>query len=55
MKIILQPCPFCSGELTEAVIDENENRVVLCNDCQAQGPAASDEHNAVKAWNQREY
>lgn len=50
----LQQCPFCAGEMLEVVTDDNDNHLVLCNDCQAQGPAASDEYHAIKAWNERE-
>jgi len=55
MKYTIQPCPFCAGDMTEVVTDDSENFAVLCGDCQAQGPAGSDEHHAVKFWNSREY
>lgn len=53
MKYIIQPCPFCEGEMTELITDENDNHAVYCGDCHATGPTAGSKEAAVNAWNER--
>jgi Lar family restriction alleviation protein len=50
----LHQCPFCAGEMLEIVTTETGDHVVLCGDCQASGPAATDNHDAAVFWNQRD-
>lgn len=49
----LSSCPYCSSDMNEIISDHGGQYVVLCGDCEAQGPPASDEYHAALFWNER--
>lgn len=49
MKEIL-PCPFC-GSKSLKLVDSDE--YIMCLDCEALGPTAISEEDAINFWNSR--
>ena len=50
-----RPCPFCGAGLKSTELSrvgyKNTRYFVLCSNCQAQGPHASNGEEAVSRWN----
>jgi len=51
----LKSCPFCGGQaaLDETVLDMEQQYIVRCRSCMAQGPLAETREAAGRAWNRR--
>lgn len=50
----LKPCPFCGSKKLEVCYTvDYEERLVSCNDCDADGPMCSTREMAIEAWNRR--
>ena len=45
-------CPFCNCPMTEVQTHEGTDSMwVTCKDCEAEGPAADTEEEAIDMWN----
>ena len=53
MQYELSSCPFCLSDTLELILDENDNHVVLCNDCRTLGPVGNNKEAAANLWNDR--
>ena len=52
----MKPCPFCDSKLLEicdALFDLDDSIVVRCTECDAEGPHAQSNEDAVKKWDDR--
>jgi hypothetical protein len=49
----LLPCPFCGWHVTELLLDENDQSVVMCDNCMAGGSPNDTPEGAVTSWNSR--
>ena len=48
----LKACPFCGEEL-KLVTEQSGAWYVRCGNCQTFGPSATEEQEAIDAWNKR--
>lgn len=52
----IAPCPFCGWEHAAPIFSNNpEYTSIMCSNvhCEAEGPVAEAEADAVEAWNRR--
>lgn len=54
MKLELKPCPFCNSEqLHFSRMRRSEPQMVVCDNCDANGPMCETKVEAARRWNIR--
>jgi len=57
LRMKLEQCPFCGESYAINVLDASDQYVssfwVTCGNCDAEGPVADTEDDAVEKWNKR--
>jgi Lar family restriction alleviation protein len=61
MSLFVLPCPFCGALIDRedpafctVEYEGEDGSALVCEECQAQGPEAATEEDAIEAWNRRD-